>query len=144
MIDPVKAYKDLNECWNISAIINDMEISVDAEIISDLFRISGSLITTIESQKEEIKSANHLCEAEKMSKEYAWMLNKQMNEIHSENLLQINSLKAITELAVKGLESVRYESVYGHINQRQMIQAMHDTANSTLLEIARLTHEMDK
>src|SRR5690348_5762401 len=91
-----------------------------------------SLITTIESQKEEIEAWERSEETLKR----AFLVRENINEkkFHDKDK-EIDSLKAITELAVKGLKEVQSKLTAYHPT------VIHPIIAKTLSEIERLQNE---
>jgi hypothetical protein len=90
--------------------------------IQDLEKLdTDSLITTIESQKEEIEKA--VAEAK-----YQVELTLEFNRMHTEISLretdlrnEMDRLKAITELAVKGLEEIKLMLDMDHSDYQKFV-----------------------
>jgi hypothetical protein len=99
-------------------------------------KLLSSLITTIESQKEEIEK---LLDEQKENENIIKRKLKIKQDAIDKSMTKIESLKAITELAVNGLQEIADSDYSGPITGEDA-QEMRNEARSTLSEVERLSH----
>jgi hypothetical protein len=128
----VKEAKEIVEAWSVLGIAEDMENGWERDVMVSVVKLFFNFITTIESQKEEI--------AKKDAALLAWMEREEKLKSAFDQLenKQIESLKAITELAVEGLKEIKGYKIQWFDSA---CSAMISISSSTLSEIERLQNE---